>query len=433
MSAAVWITGVGAATRLGAGVECLDRALRQPRPAGAGGVDAAQAAAALCEAVDMAQLPARLRVNVGLFVGCTWAGLEESELAVASHVRDEDPDDEAWSRHGSDHLLARLVRSSGLGGVSLVVSAAGGGSAEALDLGARWLATSACPAVAVGGVQLATRVGERCFAERVGVDPDGCRPLSPERRGTTLAPGAGFLVLERAEAAARRGARPLAVLQAVHAQAGPNALVRVLEEAQAAAPDLWLCHASGGVKEDAEEAAALRAVLGEPVAGLAASKALLGHTQGAAAALDAVIATLALRGGFFPCLEPGAELQTVSAERLVPRSATLLCRNLLDRAWAVHLGRAPAPDAGAEDDASLAGSAPLPLREPPEPEREPEPRRQPEREPAPERNPRSPGDASDTVDPHGSADDGSSEELPNPFASDYAPVEPPPVDPEEEA
>jgi len=413
VSGGLWITGVGAATRQGPTLADLERGLREPSEVGDHTVGAAGAAAALVEALEMAGLGPRLRVNAALFVGCTWAGLDESELAVESHVNDQDPDDVAWSRHGSDHILARLTRSSGVGGLSLVVSAAGGGSAEALELGARWLVSSASPLAVVGGVQLETRVGQQCFADRVGVDPAGCRPHAPDRRGTTLATGAGFLVLERAAHAAQRGATPLASLEAIRMQSGGNALARLLQRAQADAPDLWLLHGSGGVAEDAEEAGALKTVLGEPAPGLAASKALVGHTQGAAAALDAVIAALALRGGFFPCLEPGAGLSVVSAERLVPRSASVLCTNLLGRAWALHLRRVDAePEASESDLAPLpevlgAPSDIVPIA-PPEELEEADPDEIESEEPD---------------EPEGQ---------PNPFASDFMPVEPP-EDPPEEA
>ncbi|MEZ6183710.1 MAG: beta-ketoacyl synthase N-terminal-like domain-containing protein [Planctomycetota bacterium] len=342
MSAEVWVTGVGVATRLGVGRAPLERALREAQAPGSAEVDGPAAVAALEEALEQAGLEPRGRADAALFVGCAWAGLDRSESAVAAQVADKEPDDEAWGRHGSDHLLARLVRGSGLGGLSFVTSAAAAGGADALELGLRWLETSASPTVAVGGVALQSRVAERCLHERLGHDPAGCRPLDPARQGTQAASGAAFLILERAPEAQARGAQPLAALRAVWSARGANALGRVLEQARQSEPDLWLCHGSGGVAEDGEEQAALRAVLEQPIAGLAASKGLLGHTQAAAACLDAAIAVVALDGGFFPCLEPQAELSTISAERLVPRSAVVVARDLLGRAWAVSFARAAA-------------------------------------------------------------------------------------------
>jgi 3-oxoacyl-[acyl-carrier-protein] synthase II len=127
-----------------------------------------------------------------------------------------------------------------------------------------------------------------------------------------LGEGAACLVLERAEAAARRGARPLAVLlggaassEAHHLLAPREGGAGMAECMQAALADAAVAparvvhvyaHGTGTRHNDACEAAALaRVVPHSPT--LSASKALLGHTLGAAGAIDAVLAVRGLGSG----------------------------------------------------------------------------------------------------------------------------------------
>ena len=70
----------------------------------------------------------------------------------------------------------------------------------------------------------------------------------------------------------------------------------------AAAIDYVNAHGTGTVQNDAMEVAALRLVFGEHGSGplLSSTKGQLGHTLGAAGALEAVVTVLALEQGVVP-------------------------------------------------------------------------------------------------------------------------------------
>lgn len=139
---------------------------------------------------------------------------------------------------------------------------------------------------------------------------DACRPFSHDRQGLVLGEGAAALVLEPMERAIARGATVFAEILGAGMSAdafdltlpdpegGARAMRAALADA-AMAPDevdYINAHGTGTLANDVSEARAIRAVFGEHANRLAvsSSKAQLGHTLGAAGALEAVGTIIAL-------------------------------------------------------------------------------------------------------------------------------------------
>jgi 3-oxoacyl-[acyl-carrier-protein] synthase II len=147
------------------------------------------------------------------------------------------------------------------------------------------------------------------------------RPFDAGRSGFLFAEGgAGVLVLETAEGAARRGATPMARVLGygetgdahnvmVMDPAGTEirrAVTACLEDAGLGAADVdhVNAHGTGTEANDLLEARVLEEVLGERAGevSVSATKSLLGHTLGASGAIEAVAAVLTLsRGVAHPC------------------------------------------------------------------------------------------------------------------------------------
>jgi 3-oxoacyl-[acyl-carrier-protein] synthase II len=143
-----------------------------------------------------------------------------------------------------------------------------------------------------------------------------CAPYDLDRDGTVLGEGGAFLLLEDLEAAQARGAKVYAEITGWGAAADTQrmmtpdasgrpvaaAVERALRSAGAAAGDVDFVAAegSGTVLGDASEAAGLRSVFGSD--GLVASsvKGATGHLMGAAGALNAAVAALAIDRGAVP-------------------------------------------------------------------------------------------------------------------------------------
>lgn len=159
----------------------------------------------------------------------------------------------------------------------------------------------------------------------------GCRPFDQRRDGTVLGEGAALLVLESEEAAAERGAHPLALYEGggfagdgVHLTAPDRrgrglqrAVRQALDQAGLTPGDLDYvnAHGTGTVFNDAMECEAFRAIFAEQdrVPPLSSIKSVFGHTLGAAGALDVIVSIEALRRQMLPPTVNGAE------EPLVPQ------------------------------------------------------------------------------------------------------------------
>jgi 3-oxoacyl-[acyl-carrier-protein] synthase II len=150
-------------------------------------------------------------------------------------------------------------------------------------------------------------------------DPEkASRPFDANRDGFVFGEGAAVLVLEAAEHAERRGATVLAEIaggaltgDAFHISApDPSgygatlAMTRALRDAGLAPEDVdyVVAHGTSTPLNDATETKAIRAAFGEHAGRLAVSsnKSMVGHTLGAAGAISALAAVLAIRDGLVP-------------------------------------------------------------------------------------------------------------------------------------
>jgi 3-oxoacyl-[acyl-carrier-protein] synthase II len=150
-------------------------------------------------------------------------------------------------------------------------------------------------------------------------DPAGAsRPFDQGRDGFVIGEGCGMLVLEELEHARARGAEPLAELvgygataDAAHITlpaAGGSGAVRAARRAldkaglTADAIDHLNAHATATPEGDKAELMAIRTILGDraPEVAVTANKSMLGHTLGAAGAIEAVVTIQSIRTGIVP-------------------------------------------------------------------------------------------------------------------------------------
>jgi 3-oxoacyl-[acyl-carrier-protein] synthase II len=167
-----------------------------------------------------------------------------------------------------------------------------------------------------------------------------CRPFDRHRTGMVLGEGAAILALENLELARRRGAPILAeivgygistdnfhITQPDPSGVGPRqAMERALQSAEISADevDYINAHGTATIFNDAAEGKAISQLFnGVPVS---STKSMMGHSLGAAGAIEAVISLLALRDQFLPpnihfdALDDSLDLDVVANES---RSAVL--------------------------------------------------------------------------------------------------------------
>jgi 3-oxoacyl-[acyl-carrier-protein] synthase II len=158
----------------------------------------------------------------------------------------------------------------------------------------------------------------KALSTRAG-DPAGAsRPFDRGRDGFVIGEGCGVLVLEELEHARRRGAEPLAELVGYGATADASHITlpapggigavraarRALEKAGLAPTDVdhVNAHATSTPEGDKAELQAIRTIFGKHAANVAvtANKSMLGHTLGAAGAIEAIATIMAIRSGCVP-------------------------------------------------------------------------------------------------------------------------------------
>ncbi len=144
------------------------------------------------------------------------------------------------------------------------------------------------------------------------------RPFDGGRDGFVIGEGAGVVVLEALEHAEARGATILAEMVGYGATADASHITlpaaggigavraarRALEKAGLAAADVdhVNAHATSTPEGDKSELQAIRTILGDSAehVPITANKSMLGHTLGAAGAIEAIVTILTIREGCVP-------------------------------------------------------------------------------------------------------------------------------------
>ena len=150
-------------------------------------------------------------------------------------------------------------------------------------------------------------------------DPEAAsRPFDIGRDGFVCGEGAAVLILEELEHARARGAAPLAELIGYGATADASHITlpapggigavraarRALEKAGLAPTDIdhVNAHATSTPEGDKSELQAIRTILGDHASKvpITANKSMIGHTLGAAGAIESIISILTIREGCIP-------------------------------------------------------------------------------------------------------------------------------------
>lgn len=195
-------------------------------------------------------------------------------------------------------------------GPCLTASTACSSSAKVFAMGARLIRLGLVDAAVVGGVDTLCDSVLFGFNSLELVSPEPCRPFDIDRRGISIGEAAGFALLERTEAA------PEAPRLVGHGESSDawhmstphpeglgaeQAMRDALQRAGLAADgvDYVNLHGTASRKNDAVEAAVVTRLF--PADTRASStKGYTGHTLGAAGALGAVTALLAIEHGLIP-------------------------------------------------------------------------------------------------------------------------------------
>jgi 3-oxoacyl-[acyl-carrier-protein] synthase II len=169
-----------------------------------------------------------------------------------------------------------------------------------------------------GGADAFSRITYMGFARLGAIAPDRCRPFDRDRKGMVPGEGAGVLVMERLSAARARGAHIYAEvlgygvscdshhMTAAHPEGDGaiRAMQAAMTESGISTSDVNYisAHGTGTPTNDRVESLAVRKLFGARASHVPMSsiKSMIGHTMGAASAIEAAVCALALDTGWVP-------------------------------------------------------------------------------------------------------------------------------------
>jgi 3-oxoacyl-[acyl-carrier-protein] synthase II len=265
---------------------------------------------------DLGHDPSRM----GVFVATGIGGIETLEDQIIINA-------EKGSRRVSPFLVPMMMPNSAGASVSMkygwqgpceaIVTACAAGT-HGITRAAELIAWDRCDAVIAGGSESAlTPTGLAGFQNMTALSNDGVsRPFSADRNGFVIAEGAGLLLLEEWDAAVARGATILgeflggaSTADAHHITAPAPGGVGAVTCMELALADAGLrpediahinAHGTSTPLNDAAEAHAIAKVFGEGGPPVTSTKGVTGHALGAAGALEAVAAVMAIQKRLIP-------------------------------------------------------------------------------------------------------------------------------------
>ena len=278
--------------------------------------------------------------RVAVLLGTSTSGLLQTELAYRE--RDASgalPAGFDYERtQNTQSLGAFVAQALGLHGPAWVVSTACSSSAKVFGSAARLIEAGLVDAAVVGGVDslcLSTLYG---FNSLELLSAQICRPWDAARDGLSIGEAAAFALVERTSEAPQGWLLGVGESNDGHHMSTPHpegagaiaAMRAALTDAALKPADIGYInlHGTATPSNDAAEDHAVGSVFGSATP-CSSTKGATGHTLGAAGAVEAVIALLALRHGLLPAglnmtqPDPALTLDYLRSNRHAPLRAVL--------------------------------------------------------------------------------------------------------------
>ena len=235
----------------------------------------------------------------------------------------------AWVKHGQDSidvnlirqypctvLSANVAREIGARGYNYIIPTACAAGNYAIGFAADLLRMGKADIMLAGGVDAFSRIAFTGFNRLLAIAPEKVQPFDKNRKGMMVGEGAGIVVLEPLERAKARKAPVYAEVLGyglscdAHHMTAPfsegikEAIKKALAESNISPEnvDYISAHGTGTPANDKEESLAIKKVFGELAGKIPVSsiKSMLGHTMGAASAIEAIACCLAVYSDMIP-------------------------------------------------------------------------------------------------------------------------------------
>jgi 3-oxoacyl-(acyl-carrier-protein) synthase len=204
-----------------------------------------------------------------------------------------------------------LQEKLGIRGFSDTINTACSSGANAIMFGSRLIQQKIAKRAIVGGVDCLSKFTINGFNSLNILSDEPCRPFDNNRKGLNLGEGAGFLILEKSDDVPAE--KIIAVISgyansndAFHPSAlsdeatGPvNCMQQALNKANISSKDIDYInsHGTGTPNNDRAEGVAMQKIFGDTIPPFISCKSFIGHTLGAASAVESVFTLMAIKEG----------------------------------------------------------------------------------------------------------------------------------------
>jgi 3-oxoacyl-[acyl-carrier-protein] synthase II len=251
----------------------------------------------------------------------TCLGITSGPVQVIEHINDKLIKHEELPRDLICQLpvnsaSAIISKEFGLDGPNVLFSTACAAGNYSIGYGCDLIRLNRADIVLTGASDAFSRIAFTGFNQFSAVAPEKCQPFDRNRKGMMVAEGAGILVLETLDNAIRRKVPIYAEIagyglscDAFHMTAAAAEGIRgcmksAMRETNITPDDVDYisAHGTGTQTNDRAECSAIREIFGSrskqiPISSI---KSMLGHTMGAASALEAIACTLAVKNDIIP-------------------------------------------------------------------------------------------------------------------------------------
>lgn len=256
--------------------------------------------------------------KIGVVIGTTMADAQRIEAIDKTWVESSEAavDSGLVAQYPGSVLASNIGHEFDLGGPNVVIPTACSSGNYSIGYGYDLIKAGLVDYALTGGADPFSRIAFTGFNRLFAVAPVKCQPFDKNRKGMMVGEGAGILFLESLDSALNRKAMIYAEVlgyalscDAHHMTApSPNGIVKVMSRAiknsgvSIDKVDYISAHGTGTPANDKAECQAVAEVFKDRRKEILMSsiKSMLGHTMGAASAIEAIACCLAIKEGVVP-------------------------------------------------------------------------------------------------------------------------------------
>jgi 3-oxoacyl-[acyl-carrier-protein] synthase II len=258
------------------------------------------------------------RARIGVSMGTTSGEPLFVEYYNDAKKAGKDPAPEVFGQYPCHVIPAHVAIEFDLTGPAIMIPNACAAGNYAVGYGFDMIRAGRVDMMLAGGADAFSRIPYMGFARLGAIAPERCQPFDKNRKGMVPGEGAAVLVLEPLDSAISRGAMIYAEvlgygascdshhMTAAHPQADGaiRAMSAALSQSGLTTADVNYisAHGTGTPTNDRIESLAVRTLFGDgaPHVPMSSIKSMLGHTMGAASAIEALACAMALHTGWIP-------------------------------------------------------------------------------------------------------------------------------------